>query len=316
MRKHAAELVAVGLTIIGILAATFVPFRHEAASVLRNVPPGAQVIELTGVASGGVWTEEAVTGSNYWRRDFQPARPVLRMGRPALFRLKSADVIHTFYVPALGIGPVDVRPGHVEEILVTPTSEGVFGHFCTIMCGDPHFGMLGVIIVAAEGTPPPAEARPTLDRYWESLPPRAEAGRTERGKWLFHQKGCMTCHGVGGRGGVPNYNYVNGTVPALNTLAEKMFLFFPEDIDAVVDLLERGVPLESVEEDPPLPRFGATLAQYDSVRKVIRVGNPAGKKDPAGPPPPLEMPAWQYQLSDSDIDAIIAYLLTLGSEEG
>jgi hypothetical protein len=315
MRKHTAEIVAVGITIIGILVATFVPFRHETATVQQSVPPGAQVIELTGVASGGIWTEEAVTGSNYWRRDFRPARPVLRRGRPALFRLKSADVVHTFYVPALGIGPVEVRPGHVEEVLVTPEAEGVFGHYCTIMCGDPHFGMLGVVIVAGEGTPPTPEPEPP-DRYWETAPPPVGAGRVERGRWLFHQKGCMTCHGVGGRGGVPNYNYVNDTVPALNTLAEKMFLFFPEDVDAVVDLLERGVPLESVEDDPPLPRFGATLAQYESVRKVIRRGNPAGKKDPAGPPPPLEMLAWQYRLSESDIDAVIAYLLTLGTEAG
>ena len=43
-RHHANELVAVGLTVIGVVAAMVVPFRHEAASVRRNLPPGAQVM--------------------------------------------------------------------------------------------------------------------------------------------------------------------------------------------------------------------------------------------------------------------------------
>lgn len=311
MKPDRTEIVAVAVTVIGLLAATFVPFSHEAASVGDQAPPGTRIITLTGIASGGVWTEEAVTGSNYWQRGFRPARPVLEVGKPTLFRLKSADVVHSFCVPALGIGPIEVYPGRVEEVLVTPRTEGVFGHFCTTMCGDPHFGMRGVIIVAGPGHDPGRPDADVVEAYWESPAPASGATLAERGRWLFHQKGCMTCHGAGGRGGIHNYNYVKDTVPALDTLSEKLFLFFPEDVEAIVDAIAAGVPLQSLDDDPPVPRFRAVLAQYESVRNVILKGNPAGRKDPDGPLPPLEMPAWRYRLSDRDVDAILAYLLQL-----
>lgn len=305
-----AEITAVVLTLGGIVGATAVPFYYEAASVEKQIPSAGQVVTLTGVGHDGVWTDEEVTGANYWTRSFRPARPALEVGKRALLRLKSADVVHTFYLPALGIGPVEVYPGHVAEVAVTPQEEGVFEYYCRTVCGTPHFGMRGVVIVGSED--PEATAGRPAERveYWREPPPPEDAGLVRRGEWMFRQKGCITCHGPAGRGGVPNWNYVKDTVPALNTLAETMFLFSPEDVHFVVEQLEQRVPLESLEQDAPLPRFSVVLAQYESIRNVIRRGNAAGKKDPKGPAPPLEMPAWESRLSDADIDAIIAYLLT------
>jgi len=161
-----------------------------------------------------------------------------------------------------------------------------------------------------------AEAR-DHDEYWLEPPPPQDASLVERGGWLFRQKGCVTCHGDGGQGGVVNWNYVNDTVPALDTLAEKMFLFFPEDADEVIQYLETGHPLAELEATTSIPRFAAVVAQYDSTRNVIRRGNPPGKADPDGPAPPLEMLSWQDFLTDRDIDGILAYLLKQGFvEEG
>lgn len=313
---QAVESAAIVATALGILAAVFLPFYHEARNVQRNVPPGAQVITLTGVAATGTWTEDEVTGTNYWRRDFVAARPVLRVGQPTLFRLKSADVIHSFYVPRLGVGPVEVEPGHVVEILVTPRVEGVLGYYCPLMCGGPHFAMRGVVIVQGDGHVPAVPEAADTGKYWLAPSPPAGASRVERGRWLLHQKGCSTCHGWEGQGGVPNDNYINDTIPALNTLARKMLLFYPEDVAAIVQAMERGKSLESLADDPPVPRFGAVLAQYNSVLDVIRKGRTPGKKDPEGPQPPLQMPAWQYRLTQEEIDSIITYLLAVQPREG
>jgi mono/diheme cytochrome c family protein len=317
-----SEIIAIALTVGGIVAATTWPFFHESGSVGDRIPSGAQVITLTGVASTGTWTEEVVSGANYWQGDFRPARPVLKVGQPVLLRLKSADVMHAFYAPELNAGPVEVYPGHVEEILVTPRHEGVFGYYCPTMCGDPHFGMRGVIIVQEEdganagaSGPWPDEASKRFGRYWLEPPPPQNADLVTKGGWLFRQKGCQTCHGMAGRGGVKNYNYIKDTVPELATLRKRMFLFKDAHVEEILRHLEEETPLETLEEDPPFRRFGAFLAQYDSVREVIRKGNPAGRKDPEGPLPPLEMPAWGYRLSERDIDTVIAYLLSLNSTE-
>ena len=163
--------------------------------------------------------------------------------------------------------------------------------------------------------PPPENTPQSIYKYWLTPPP-SQAGVVERGRWLFRQKGCFLCHGPRGEGGVANPNYIKGTIPQLSP-AEQMKLKDPGDAAAILEQLERGVRLETLSEaDPPLvPRFNVVLAQYHSIRRVIQNGNPAGKKDPKGPTPPLSMPSWSRELSEADIDAIIAYLLSVRSEE-
>ena len=157
---------------------------------------------------------------------------------------------------------------------------------------------------------PPAQLSPeSVVKYWLEPPPDAQAGVVERGKWLFRRQGCFLCHGLEGRGGVPNRNYLKDTIPRL-ALAEWMKLE-PEDVDPVLEQLKRGARLEALEGSPPVPRFNVVLAQYQSVQGLIRKGNVAGRKDPKGPTPPLNMPRWGRQLTDADIDAIVAYLLSV-----
>ena len=153
--------------------------------------------------------------------------------------------------------------------------------------------------------------------YWLAPAPPANVSLVDRGKWLFRQKGCYVCHGPEGSRGAPNANFVAGTVPALENLAEKLMLFDPQDVKAIVGQLEQGRDLESLANSPPVPRFNVFLEQYRTVRDVIRKGRTPGKKDPKGPAPPLAMPTWEKQLSATDVNAVIAYLLTLQSwEEG
>jgi mono/diheme cytochrome c family protein len=161
------------------------------------------------------------------------------------------------------------------------------------------------------GTPAPAlhNSPESVVKYWLEPAPSPQAGVLERGKWLFRQKGCFLCHGPEGQGGVPNLNYIKDTIPRL-ALAEQMKLFEPEDVSAILEQMKRGVRLDSLADSPPVPQYNVVLAQYHSIQDVIRKGNPAGKKNPKGPAPPLNMPRWERELSDADIDALIAYLLS------
>jgi mono/diheme cytochrome c family protein len=173
---------------------------------------------------------------------------------------------------------------------------------------------MGCALARAPGTPTPATqvAPQSVVKYWLEPAP-TQAGVVERGKWLFRVKGCFLCHGPEGQGGVPNGNYIKDTIPAL-TLAETMRLD-PEDVSAILEPMTRGVRLEALTDSPPVPRFNVFLARYQSVQDVIRKGSQAGKKNPKGPMPPLNMPTWSPHLPDADIDAIIAYLLTLKPRE-
>jgi mono/diheme cytochrome c family protein len=172
--------------------------------------------------------------------------------------------------------------------------------------------VLGGISAFAQppGTPAPAAQNTpqSVVKYWLEPAP-TQAGVVERGKWLFRQKGCFLCHGPAGEGGISNRNYIKDTIPRL-ALAEQMKLFDPEDVSAVLEQLKRGVRLDTLVDSPPAPQFNVVLAQYHSIADVIRNGNPAGKKDPRKPAPPLNMPRWGRELSDADVDALIAFLLS------
>jgi len=70
-------------------------------------------------------------------------------GRNAKIRLHSNNVIHSFWVPRLS-GKLDVIPGHVNELSITPHESGDFFGECAEFCGDQHAWMRFKIIVEPE----------------------------------------------------------------------------------------------------------------------------------------------------------------------
>jgi cytochrome c oxidase subunit 2 len=143
-------------------------------------------------------TGRSVTGANELR---------LPAGRPARIGLESADVIHSVWVPALG-GKMDLVPGRVNHLTMTPHEPGAHRGQCAEYCGGPHARMALHVVVL-----PPDEFAHWLER--EARPAPAPAGALEaRGRAAFVEHGCTACHarrGVadgGGRG--PDLTHVAG----------------------------------------------------------------------------------------------------------
>jgi cytochrome c oxidase subunit 2 len=115
------------------------------------------------------------------------------VGRTVLFELRSADVIHSFWVPSLG-GKVDMIPGRTTFLRLRADRAGVFRGQCAEYCGGPH-ALMALEVVAME----PADfdvwlqdqARPAAD------PESPIAGQ---GRELFLTAGCGACHAVRGTG--------------------------------------------------------------------------------------------------------------------
>lgn len=64
----------------------------------------------------------------------------LPAGEPVLLRLRSADVIHSFWVPALS-GKMDALPDHDNTLIVEADVPGTYGGPCAEFCGVGHTGM-------------------------------------------------------------------------------------------------------------------------------------------------------------------------------
>ena len=280
-------------------------------SLLAPRPPAVRTVVLTALMAQGIWTDEPVTAANAWRRDFRPARLELRAGETVRLRLESADVVHSFAVPDLGIDAVEVHPGKASWVTVTPMIPGTYTYYCTVVCGERHFGMQGLVEVTGDRRPPAVSAGETASvEYWREPPPPAGADAVERGRALYRKSGCVTCHGEEGRGGIRNPNSMNASVPELETLARRTFLFSPSEVSAFRGVLDAPGGLEVEAHPAVLPLFPVVRQQYLSTRQLVRDGRRSSKLDAAGPQPPLDMPAWGVRLTGADIDAILAYLMT------
>jgi cytochrome c oxidase subunit 2 len=70
----------------------------------------------------------------------------LEANRPVRVRLRSKDVIHSFFLPNLRVKQ-DVVPGMMIELWFVPTEEGQFEIVCNQLCGMFHHRMRGTVVV-------------------------------------------------------------------------------------------------------------------------------------------------------------------------
>ncbi len=73
----------------------------------------------------------------------------LPIGKPVKVLLRSADVLHDFYVPEFR-AKMDMLPGMVTYFWFTPTRTGEFEILCAELCGVGHPDMRGFVIIDTE----------------------------------------------------------------------------------------------------------------------------------------------------------------------
>ena len=73
-------------------------------------------------------------------------RLVLPVDKPVKILMRSKDVLHNFYVPQFRV-KMDMVPGTVSYIWLTPTVIGEYEILCAEFCGVGHFNMRGYVKV-------------------------------------------------------------------------------------------------------------------------------------------------------------------------
>jgi cytochrome c oxidase subunit 2 len=112
------------------------------------------------------------------------------VGRPVLLHLRSADVIHSFWVPKLA-GKTDVIPGQVNAMWIEADAPGRYRGQCGEFCGAQHAHM-GFYVIA---DPPLQFAQWERQQMQPAFPPAAPEATA--GLSLFTQR-CGRCHSVRG----------------------------------------------------------------------------------------------------------------------
>lgn len=113
----------------------------------------------------------------------------LPVGERVEFELKSADMIHSFWIPVLG-GKMDLIPGRTNRLSLRATKAGTYRGQCAEFCGMSH-ALMAFPVVAMD---------PEAFNIWLDERSIASSGIDDNldGRALFEREGCGACHRVDG----------------------------------------------------------------------------------------------------------------------
>jgi cytochrome c oxidase subunit II len=114
----------------------------------------------------------------------------LPVGVPVELKLRSRDVIHSFFVPEFRVKR-DVVPGEEQRIVLTPSKVGEYSLACYELCGLGHWGMRNRVLVLEQ-----AAFDRWAERQQQAVPGPGEQG----GKAVFEEQGCGSCHALADAG--------------------------------------------------------------------------------------------------------------------
>lgn len=142
---------------------------------LYRPPPGDALI-INVVGKQWMWKLQHPDGSREINTLHVPAHRKVRL------RITSADVIHSFYVPAFRLKR-DAVPGLYTNMWFETTKPGRYHLYCAEYCGTQHSHMRGQVVVMA-----PADYQAWLEKTGFDKSPAAV------GQALFQAHGCSGCH--------------------------------------------------------------------------------------------------------------------------
>jgi cytochrome c oxidase subunit 2 len=159
------------LAVIGIVVFYEIPG-------IANAPASANPIRITVEGHQFYWQFDYPNGARSINDLYAPVNQVVDL------TVKSADVIHSWWIPALG-GKIQAIPGRTNHIWFKANEQGTYIGQCAELCGLYHALMTAKVIVG------------TSAQYHTFVTSTAPA---VLGKAEF-QGACATCHGMQGQGG-------------------------------------------------------------------------------------------------------------------
>ena len=113
---------------------------------MRDVPADAPRDALT----------VQIVGHQFWWEVRYPAQRItarnelhIPVGRPVALKLTSADVVHSFWAPALG-GKMDLLPDYTNTLVLQADEPGVHRTRCAEFCGLNHADMRLTVVAEPE----------------------------------------------------------------------------------------------------------------------------------------------------------------------
>ncbi|MDO9625945.1 MAG: cytochrome c oxidase subunit II [Pseudomonas sp.] len=201
----------------------------------------------------------AVKGEHYLLEVDEPL--VVPVGTKVRFLITAADVIHSWWVPALAVKK-DAIPGFINESWTRIDEPGIFRGQCTELCGKDH-GFMPVVVEAkskedfviwlAERKQLAAAERELTSKEWsmDELMARGEKA---------YVTACAACHQANGEGLPPMFPALKGSAIAIGSA------------EGHIDIVVNGKPGTS------MAAFGKQLSEVDLAAIITYERNAWGNK--------------------------------------
>jgi cytochrome c oxidase subunit 2 len=155
-----------------------------------SAPSGKSVPQVV-ITGWRWWWDIEYTGDDPQARLRTANEVHIPVGRPVRIQLRSGDVIHSFWVPALQ-GKMDLIPGKVNTTWIQADSAGVYRGECAEYCGLQHARMQFRVVAL-----PPAEFAAWVEEQRKPGTPAADPV-SRAGQSVFMSSGCGSCHTIRG----------------------------------------------------------------------------------------------------------------------
>lgn len=170
----------------------------------------------------------------------------LPAGRRVALDLASADVIHSFWVPALA-GKLDMIPGRTNTLTLLPTEPAATRGQCAEYCGGAH----ALMSFWTVSEPPEAFDAWLAREATDARPPATP--EAERGAAVFAENGCGACHTVRGTDAAGRLGPDLTHVGSRRSLAAGVLPNTPEDFALWVERTRHVKPQVHMPSYPMLP---------------------------------------------------------------
>lgn len=111
---------------------------------------------------------------------------VIPVGKKVYIELEGKDVLHSFWVPALG-GKTDIIPGRVNHMWLDAKRPGVYQGKCAELCGPGH-SLMDFKVYAKEQS--------DFDKWVAAMkqPPKPAVSEIDKQGEALYKQNCMGCH--------------------------------------------------------------------------------------------------------------------------